>query len=87
VVSSTLYRLCLWEDLDFPDLTRASDIGSNLQWFTIVAIIPQWVGSYICLFGPYMDSGPLYWLPLLDGVILSTLCGAGMAFDRAPQSL
>ena len=29
-----LYRLHLLEDLDFPDLTRASDIGYDLPLFT-----------------------------------------------------
>ena len=39
--------------------------------------------SYTCLVGLYLDGGPLYWLPPLGGVVLSTLCGVGMMSDRA----
>jgi hypothetical protein len=40
------------------------------------------VGSYTHLVRPYLDVGSLYWPPLLGGVVLSLLHGAGMASDR-----
>jgi hypothetical protein len=30
-----LYRLCLWEDLDFLDLKQTSNIGYDLPWFAL----------------------------------------------------
>ena len=49
--------------------------------------IPYWVESYLCLVGSYLDGGSLYWQLPPCGVVLSMLCGTGMASDRSKVTI